>query len=196
MNQPEVMVGSWIEEYGYWGVFFGSVLEGETILIVAGYSVSRGYLDFLPTVLLATAGGMTGDLLYYVLGRRHGAALIRGFPVLRRIRARAVLFLRRWGRATAFATRFAYGLRIILPMLMGASRFRLPAFLLFNLFGAVSFAALYTSLGFLFGEVIEEILGRVRPYERWIILSLLLTGVAVWAVREWRLLRAPPSREP
>ncbi len=61
------MWAPYIQTYGYWAVLLGSILEGETILILAGYSIHRGYLDFLPTLLLAVAGGWLGDLFYLSL---------------------------------------------------------------------------------------------------------------------------------
>jgi membrane protein DedA with SNARE-associated domain len=187
------MWAHFIQSYGYWAVFIGTLLEGETILILAGFSVSLGYLEFLPVLLLATAGGMLGDATYFLLGRRYGPRMIRRFPGLRRMRARAVLFLRRWGRFAAFMTRFAYGLRIVLPITMGAARMRPALFFTFNLMGAFSFVLFYLTLGYLFGEAMEELLGRVRPYERWIVAGLIATGLTVWVVRKWRLYRSSPQ---
>ncbi|CAN5631270.1 DedA family protein [soil metagenome] len=183
---------TWIENYGYLAVFFGSILEGETVLILAGYSMSRGYLDPVPTVLLAIAGGTIGDSIYYWLGRRYGVNLLRYLAVPRPYRARAKMLLRRWGRQAAFMTRFAYGLRIALPLLIGASRMPALLFHTFNLIAAAGFAALYLSLGFLFGEAVQEILGRVRPFEHMILLSVVCLGVVLWIVRKIMLLRTPP----
>ncbi|MBV9775308.1 MAG: DedA family protein [Gemmatimonadetes bacterium] len=184
---------SWIEQYGYWAVFVGGILEGETTFLLAGYAVSQGYLHPFATFLAAVAGGCTGDNGYYWLGRLHGPTLMRRFPFLRRLRARATLLLRRWGRATAFLTRFFYGLRIVLPMSMGAARFRFPLFFLFELMGSLAFAAIYLSLGYLFGETLQEFLGRIRPYEKFVVAGLLLLGAVVWAVREWKLLHPRPE---
>jgi membrane protein DedA with SNARE-associated domain len=181
----------WIENYGYVAVFLGCLLEGETVLTLAGYSISRGYLDPLPTFLLAAAGCALGDFVYYWLGRRYGSRLIRQWRYLRPLRSRATVILRRWGGATAFFTRFAYGLRIILPMSLGAARLRLPVFLLYNWAASACFAAIYLTLGYLFGTAIQEMLDRVRPYERWIVLSIILLGATIWAVREWWLYRKP-----
>ncbi|HEX7240516.1 MAG TPA: DedA family protein, partial [Longimicrobiaceae bacterium] len=150
----------------------------------------------LPAFLAAVAGGTVGDTLYYTLGRAYGARLIRALPFLRRPRARAVLLLRRWGRATAFLTRFAYGLRIVLPLSIGSARLPWPVFLLFNLLGSVAFAATYLCLGYLFGETLEEVLGRLRGREGSILLGIALAGAAFWAVREWRIFRSPEPGEP
>lgn len=184
------MWAPFIQTYGYWAVLLGGLFEGETILILAGYAVSRGYLEFLPVLLLAVCGGAAGDFAYFMLGRRYGPRLIRSFPTLRRLRARAILVLRRWGRFTAFITRFAYGLRIVLPVTMGAARMPTALFLTFNLLGAFTFALVYLTLGYLFGEALQELLGRVRPYERWILLGVIVTGALVWAAREWGLFRS------
>ena len=187
------MTESWIEQYGYWAVLVGGILEGETVFVAAGYAISREYLAPLPTFLAAVAGGTLGDFAYYLLGRFAGQRIIRTFAVLRRPRARAVLLLRRWGRATAFLTRFAYGLRIILPLSIGAARFPLLVFLLFNLLGSMAFAASYLSLGYLFGETLEELLGRVKAYEGTILLGVAAVGVLVWIAREWALFRRGPE---
>jgi membrane protein DedA with SNARE-associated domain len=190
------MGGAWIEQYGYWAVLVGGILEGETVFVAAGYGLSQEYLRPLPTFLAAVAGGTIGDVAYYTLGRIYGARLIRAVPFLRRLRARAVLLLRRWGRASAFVTRFAYGLRIVLPLSIGAARLSWPVFLLFNLLGSVAFAATYLTLGYLFGETLEEILGRLRGYEGRILLGVALAGAVFWAVREWKLVRSTEPGEP
>ena len=183
-------MNAWIDRYGIWAVLVGTMLEGETAMILAGYAVSQGYLHALPIWLAGAIGGTVADNLYYTLGCWFGPGLIGRFRGLRRLRARAVLFLRRRGRATAFLVRFAYGMRIALPMTMGAARFRWPVFVLFNGLGAVLFSALYLVLGYLFGATLESLLGRLRGYEVWIVLGVLGLAVIVWGVREWRLRRA------
>jgi len=186
---------TWIENYGYLAVFLGSILEGETVLILAGYSMSRGYLDPVPTFLLAVAGGTIGDSIYYWLGRRYGPTLLRSLAVPRPYRARAKMLLRTWGRQAAFSTRFAYGLRIALPLLIGSTRMPALLFHAFNLIAATAFAALYLSLGFAFGEAVQEILGRVRPYEHIILLGVISLGIVIWLVRKIIILRTPPLED-
>jgi membrane protein DedA with SNARE-associated domain len=181
----------WLEQYGYWIVFFGAILEGETVLILAGFSLSRGYLDPTLTYFVAVAGAVVGDFCYFLLGRRYGPALFRRVRRLRPLRARATLLVRRWGHLAAFLTRFLYGLRVALPMTLGAVRLRPTTFLSYNVAGALAFAALYLALGFLFGEALREMLGRVAPYERRIFLGIIAAGMLVWLIREYRLLRTP-----
>jgi len=39
------MLVHWIAQYGYWAVLVGMFFEGETIVVLAGYAVHRGYLS-------------------------------------------------------------------------------------------------------------------------------------------------------
>ena len=61
-----------VRNYGYIIIVIGTFLEGETILVVAGFLAYSGYLQ-LPFVILAGfAGTFAGDQLYFYLGRYQG----------------------------------------------------------------------------------------------------------------------------
>lgn len=185
---------NWITNYGYVALFLGAMIEGEAVLILAGYSLARGYLAPLPTYLVAVAGAAVADALYFWLGRLAGARLIRSFPRLRPLRARATLIVRRNGHTAAFLTRFAYGLRLVLPMMIGALRMRPVIFHIFAGIAALCFAALYLGSGYLFGQAIGRLLARVSGWETIIVVGVLALGAVILAIREWRLYHAKPER--
>ena len=58
-----------IEHYGYLAVFIGTVLEGETVLVMAGYAAHRGYLDLGLVMAVATFGGLHRRSVLLRLGR-------------------------------------------------------------------------------------------------------------------------------
>jgi membrane protein DedA with SNARE-associated domain len=179
---------SWMETWGLWAVLIGAILEGETVLIAAGYAISHGLLPAWPTIAVAIFGATLGDHIFYFVGRFWGARLFQRILMMRRVRYRASIFLRRWGRAAAFATRFAYGLRAALPMSMGASKFPATIFSPFNALGAVTFAMLYLSLGFFFGEAVGEAFARVAHF--WVVVWIVGIGALIWAIREWWVFRS------
>jgi membrane protein DedA with SNARE-associated domain len=119
--------------------------------------------------------------------------------MFRRLRYRASIFLRRWGWAAAFVTRFAYGLRAGLPMSMGAARFPATIFSPFNMLGALVFSVLYLSLGFFFGEAVGGLLARTRAAHFWVAVWIVAIGALIWTIWEWRafrdLLRDPDPDE-
>ena len=183
----------WIEQFGPWAVFFGLMVEGEMALILAGYAVHSGYLPLLPTLLAGTAGGLCSDGLYYWLGRHFGARFLRNRPKLRPLRARAILLLRRRGHMMALSVRFALGIRIVLPTVMGAARMKPRVFHGYNLIGAALFSVVYVALGYLFGRAIQRLIERLGISEVHVIAAVVVVGTIVWIVREWRLYHEMPE---
>ena len=75
MNLPEL-----IETYGYWAVLGGTLLEGESVLLLAGFAAHRGYLDLPIVVGVAIARQLPrrpGLLLLGRTGREAARALTR-----------------------------------------------------------------------------------------------------------------------
>lgn len=186
-------MAEWIRAYGVWAVLLGGVLEGEAVFIAAGYALSQGLLPPAPTLLAAAFGATAGDHGFYVVGRVWGPAVIRRWPALRRLRAHGTLLVRRWGRGAAFGMRFAYGLRGVLPLSLGAARFPPSLFVPFNVLGALVFAGGYLSLGYFFGEAAEQLFVRMRGYTPRVIVAIVVVGALAWLLREWRVFHPRPG---
>ena len=45
------MLESFLAKYGYIAIILGTAFEGETIMIMGGFSAHRGYLKLLPWVV-------------------------------------------------------------------------------------------------------------------------------------------------
>jgi len=64
---------SLIQQHGYWVILAGTLLEGETVLVLGGFTAHRGYLDLPLVMLVAFAGGAAGRpdqaSAFYVLPR-------------------------------------------------------------------------------------------------------------------------------
>jgi membrane protein DedA with SNARE-associated domain len=116
-----------------------------------------------------------------------GRGVVRRSSKLRRLLAHGTLLVRRWGRGAAFGMRFAYGLRAVLPLSLGAARFPPGLFVPFNLLGSLVFACAYLSAGYFFGEAAEQLFAGVRGYTPQVVLAVVLSGAIAWLVREWRL---------
>src|SRR5690606_41771300 len=80
------MLASWLETYGLWFVLIGSILEGEGVMLAAGFAISQGYLPAAPVFALAVRGATLGDHAYFLIGRRWGGRVLRRVAPLRRRR--------------------------------------------------------------------------------------------------------------
>jgi membrane protein DedA with SNARE-associated domain len=177
-------LGSLIEAHGYWVLAAGCLLEGETILVLAGFAAHRGYLHPVAVVGIASVTGFIGDQFYFWLGRRHGPAMLARWPSVAAQAARVHALTKRYHAAVIIGVRFAYGLRIAGPMLIGMSPVSAIRFALLNALGAVLWACIVGGLGWAFGQVAESVLGDLRHLEGWLFLGVVAVAAIAWLVRK------------
>lgn len=165
--------------YGYWAVFIGCVMEGETILILGGMAAHQHLLKLWPVIAWASAGGMLGDQLLFWSGRYFGTRLL---PRLKRHQAqikRVSGLIARYPSMSVFSVRFLYGMRLVGPMVIGASGLSPLRFSLWNMLGAMVWATLFVSGGYWAGEALQRLFGDLRPYRLPIALGVVLVVVVV-----------------
>ena len=74
--------------------------------------------------------------------------------------------------------RFAYGIRLPLPILCGVARIAPARFLAYNVGTALAWALLFTWIGYAYGAASSVLLGHVMSAEAWILVGALTLGVA------------------
>lgn len=179
-------LGGMIATYGYWLLALGCLLEGETLLLLAGFAAHRGHLDPFAVVAVASVAGFTGDQFYFWLGRRHGARVLARRPAWAHQAGRVQALMQRWDVAFIIGVRFAYGLRVAGPVLMGASAMSARRFAAFNALGALIWALAVGGLGWVFGEAVQRWLGHWHQLEAALALALLAVALALWLRRRRR----------
>ncbi|MEW5709984.1 MAG: DedA family protein [Pseudomonadota bacterium] len=182
---------SFIRDYGYLAVFVGTFLEGETILLMAGFAAQRGFLSLPTVVAVAFLGAFVGDQLYFHLGRRHGPPLLARFPSLAERTERVRRLLYRYHTALIVALRFTYGMRIVGPMALGLSEVPPRRFLVLNLTGAWLWAALVAGAGYLFGQALELLVQDLKHFEAAIFGLMAAAGATAWLVLRRRKKHGP-----
>lgn len=175
-----------IQQWGYALVFLGALLEGETMLLLAGLAAHNGHLSLPVIVAAAVAGGFLGDQVFFFLGRRYGKPLLARFPSLQGPARRADALLARYHAPFILANRFLYGLRIAGPIAVGMSGIPAARYALINLAGAVVWAPVIVGAGYLFGQAVELLLGDMRHIEEGLMGGILLLAVILWAIRRLR----------
>lgn len=55
-----------IQTYGYPAILTGTIVEGETVLMLAGMFASLGYLDLPLVILMAILGSYGGDQFFFI----------------------------------------------------------------------------------------------------------------------------------
>ncbi|WP_109786831.1 DedA family protein [Pseudomonas sp. OV226] len=162
-----------IVSYGYWAIFIGCLLEGETVLILSGMAAHQGTLQMLHVIGWATLGGILGDQLLFWTGRYFGARLL---PKLKRHQSaieRVEGMIHRYPTHSVFAVRFLYGMRLVGPIVIGASGLAPLRYTLINVLSAAIWATLFVSAGYWTGEALQHFLGDLKPYRLLIFLAVV-----------------------
>lgn len=175
-----------ISQHGYTVSFVGALIEGETVMVLAGLAAHRGYLH-LPTLIgLAAIGSFVGDQLYFLIGRRFGTRLVARFPRLEPRLQQADALLIRYAGVAVIAVRFLYGLRTLGPIAMGMTGLKWRTFVLFNAAGAILWSICWVGVGYTLGELAAMLLGDFRRIEHWLFAGLAATALAIVAYLHWR----------
>lgn len=168
-----------MKEYGYVILFAWSIIEGESGLIMAGLLCTTGDMSLYIAIFVAGLGGFTGDQIYFYIGRYNKSFVHSKFKGQRRKFALAHLLLEKYGWPIIFAQRYMYGLRTIIPISIGLTRYNSKTFAIINIFSAWCWAAMTIIPVWYFGN---EILGLLKiAKEHWYIAIpfLILMGGSI-----------------
>ena len=155
--------------------------------MLAGLAAERGYLHPFGVVAVASVTAFIGDQALFWLGRWRGPALLARWPSIAAKAGRVHELIHRYHAPVIIGMRFAYGLRIPGPILIGMSTLPAVRFAVINAFGAVLWACVVGGLGWLSGRLAETVFGNIKHVELWLFLGIVAIAATIWLIR--RLLR-------
>jgi membrane protein DedA with SNARE-associated domain len=188
------MLESWLAEYGYPVILIGTFLEGETVMVLGGVAAHMRYLSLQWVIACGFFGCVTGDQLYFYLGRRRGKALLLRHPDWQARVQQVLQRVKRHENWLLLGFRFLYGLRTITPFALGLSAISWRRYTLFNVLGAAIWASAVGLAGYFFGSAMETVIGDLRRYELELMGGIIAIAAALWLFRRYRHRR--PAVEP
>ena len=153
----------WIDLYGYFGLYFALVfgiiglpIPDESLLTLSGYFISTGRFQFIPTVLAAFLGSMSGITISYWIGRAGGYRIVHKYGPKIHLTDERLQAVNRWfdriGKWTLTVGYFIPGVRHFTALIAGASQLRYPLFALFAYSGGLIWSLTFVTLGYYLGE--------------------------------------------
>ncbi len=180
-------IESLIQTYGYVAIFVGTFLEGETVLVLGGLVAHQGYLQLPWVVLAAFAGTLIGDQLFFYLGRWHSHAMLAKHPGWQARVNKAQRLVERYRTMVIISFRFMYGLRTLIPFVIGMSRVPTVTFIILNIMSALVWALAIGAGGYFFGYALEIVIGDIKHYELEVLGAVVIIGVMLWVIHLYRL---------
>jgi membrane protein DedA with SNARE-associated domain len=122
---------SFLIHYKYFAIFPIAVVEGPLVSIVSGFLVSRGYLGFIPVLIVVFLGDVISDSVFYFLGRG-GMSLVQKFKFLHLSEERINILESQYRKhpwKTMILAKISYGLGSVFMVASGISRMSFARFL-------------------------------------------------------------------
>ena len=188
-------------------VFFGLLACGlglplpeEFFLVMSGYiSYLDGVKDIpglVPMLIVTWLAIGGGDFLAFSVGRRWGDRVFQTALMKRLIseagRARAEVFLNRFGNRTIFAARFLPGIRMPTYLLCGTLGVAAGTFVLWDGLAMLISVPTQVVLTWHYGAVLDDALRYVKKLNR----GFLTVGVVVICFLYYKMHSSPPALPP
>ncbi len=174
---------SFIHSYGYFAIFLGMFIEGETILALAGYFSGLGYFSITLVILYAIIATLIADQLWFHLGRLKGRKILLKHEFIRNRVERVHNFLGKYETHTMLTYRFIYGMRITTALLLGSSKASAKKFFFIDIATVIVWVSLYTLLGYIFGSAISPLIARMKDFELQMLAAVAIILLVVFVVR-------------
>lgn len=180
-------------------LFMGSLVEGESIVLTAGYLAYKGYLDFYAIIAISFTATLIADQSLYFVGRIHGKSLLKRFPSWQPRFERAFALLHRYNTSFIFSFRFIYGIRTISPIMIGASGISIRRFAILNLLAAIVWSVSSCSagyaIGYFFADEIEYAFQTIIRSQKYLLLALVSLSIMGYGYYKYKAYRAEHDNE-
>lgn len=174
-----------VTQFGYPALVVGLLLEGETMLILGAFMAHRGYLNLSLVILIGWLATFASDQFFFWMGRSRGSQFLEKRPAWKPHVEKAKSMLSRNTNLLFLCVRFMYGLRTVLPFVIGMSKFEPKRFMPLNLIGAFLWALTFGLAGHLIGQLMAAIFEDVKEHELMIVLGIILIGTCGWIYRRY-----------
>lgn len=167
---------AFVQDWGYWAVFLGSLVEGESVILTASAMASQGYLSLPKIMIIAFFGTLFADQALFFVGRKYGPSLFERYPRLKLPSDKAFKLLHKMDSWFILSFRFIYGIRIVSPIVIGAAGISPQRFLPLNFISAIIWTIISCVGGYMLGDVMLNILENFHTYQKYFLMGV--AGIA------------------
>ena len=177
---------SFVQEWGYWAVFFGSLIEGESVILTASSMAAAGYLSLPKIMIIAFLGTLIADQVLYAVGRAYGPTVFQKFPRLNKSSEKAFRLLHRYDALFIIISRFVYGIRITSAIVIGAGGVSPYRYIPLNIISALIWTCVSCLGGYMLGDVMLSIIENFELVQKYFLVGLFVCGILVAGFMVWR----------
>ena len=167
-----------LSTYGYIALFLYSFGGGFFGLIAAGALSYLGKMDITLSILIAATANYIGDMFLFYLARFNKSMTDPYMQKHRRKFALSRLLVKKYGDIVVFIQKFIYGVKTLVPVAMGLSKYSYVKFGILNIPASLLFATFFGLLSYKGGEQIVNAFGVIKS-NPWIMPLIILSLLSI-----------------
>jgi membrane-associated protein len=146
--------------YSYLVLFPLAVIEGPIVTIIAGFLVSLGFMDFIPTYLTIISGDLVGDMIYYSAGRwwlnKTYKGVLKFFNINLSFVHKLEEALKKNKGPFLFFGKLSHAIGGIILFAAGSAEIPVKEFLEFNFLATLPKSLILLAVGYYFGSTVSS----------------------------------------
>ena len=143
-----------IREWGYIALFAYSFGGGFVGLVIAGVLSYAGDLNIYISILVAGVSNFIGDQFLFTLARKNKLYAKEMMKKYGRKVAYAHLLMRKYGSFVVILQKYIYGVKTLIPLAMGLTKYSSMKFIIFNALATILWAIIVGFASYTAGEYI------------------------------------------
>ncbi|WP_428025800.1 DedA family protein [Arcobacter sp.] len=167
-----------IRDGGYFAyviLFLYSFGGGFVGLVIAGVLSYAGDLNIFVSMLVAGVSNFIGDQFLFYMARTNKNYAKDIMKKYGRKVALAHLWMRRYGSPVVFLQKYVYGIKTLIPLAMGLTKYSFRKFTIYNIFATALWSMVVGYISYRLGEVVLTYADDYKYYGVAIILAIVLT---------------------
>jgi len=144
-------------EYGYLILFAYSFGGGMVAIVAAGVLSYAGKMDLGTSIVVAAIANIIGSSFLFYMGRYNKQALMPYIKAHRRKLALSHVLMKKYGDKIIFIQKFIYGLKTLVPMTIGVTKYSQTKFHILNSISAIVWASVLGFGSYTAGELLMRI---------------------------------------
>ena len=125
----------------------------------AGILSALGKMDITLSIIIATISNFAGDTFLFYLSQINKKEVLKYLKKHRRKIAYTNLLMRRYGWMAVFIQKYIYGVKTLVPIVMGLSKYDFKKFVILNLFASILWGVVVGLGSYFFSSIAREIFG-------------------------------------
>ncbi|PAF47832.1 hypothetical protein BKH46_03090 [Helicobacter sp. 12S02634-8] len=168
--------------WGYLILFLYCMGSGYVGIIIAGILSSLGSMDIGISIVVAFLGNTFGSSVLALLGRYQKGEILKYFAKYRRKVALVHTWMRKYGIWLIFINKYIYGVKTIVPIAIGVSKYNMKKFLIFNALACAIWAVALGMVAYFASEFIKNIFSQVNEMPYVMPLIFVCIVLVVWVL--------------